>query len=150
MASRRSSGIQFKIDIEGLDQLDRLPGQLQRGQRVFMDRLVDRLADDVSRKAPGGAGGSVGRSMRGQAVSDTHGFIESNHPGAKALDRGAYIVGKNSPKKLLRFQVNGEVVFARFVRLKPRHYVARGLRTRKATAASVFSDTLGDLTRFVS
>lgn len=126
----------FKVELHGLERATRIPGWLEEGQREFMGKAVRRLRDEVAEKAPGGPQGRIGRSIDGRVISPTTGAIGSSHPGAKALDRGAYIVAKRG--RALRFNIGGETVYRRFVRLPARRFFARGLRYRNRVVAEEF------------
>lgn len=134
----------FNIQIDGIDKLVALDAGIHTRQRLFLDRTVNQLARNIAAKAPGGPTRSVGRSIYGRLLTDTVGAVGSKHPGAKALDRGAYIAPKGG-KKAVRFYVDGQPQFAKFVRLPARRYFASGLRTRNQVARTEFERAMGDL-----
>lgn len=146
----------MRVSVDGLSELAKIPGWLEDGQREFLGKAADRLADEIAKRAPGGASGSVGRSFRGRTVSDTKAEIVSTHPGAKALERGGRItpkgMGRLSDREIrmkrrsLRFQVGGRTVFVPSVRIGARKYVAKGLRPRSRIVREAYMeafDTLG-------
>lgn len=141
MARPRTS---FAIQINGLDGLERTAGDVGVRQRRFLDRTVTELASNIADKAPGGPTRSVGRSIYHKVLTDTVAAVGSNHPGAKALDRGAYIAPRPG-RKAIKFEVDGQDVFATFVRLPARRYFARGLRTRNQVAAREWERAMSSL-----
>lgn len=150
MARRKSAGDggTVRTSIEGLEELSRLPGWIDRGQRRFVERSGERIAEAIAERAPGGKGGSVGRATRSRTLSSTKAEIVVDHPGAKALERGAFIKPKRHTK--LRFTVGGRTVFPRFVRLKGRGYAAKGLRARRKIVNSEYAKAFDDLSKFDS
>jgi hypothetical protein len=133
----------YSVSVEGLSKLTRIPGGLDKAQREFLGEAVDELAEEVGKAAPGGRGGRVGRTWRGRTISSTRGVVESSHPGAKALDRGAYITPKKG--KVLRFTVGGQERFARFVRLPATNYTKRGLRKRGTIIRKAYEKKFNEL-----
>lgn len=140
----RRARTSFGIQVEGIENLVALEDDLGLRQRQFLDRTVTQLAANIAAKAPGGPGRSVGRSIYHKVLTDTVGAVGSNHPGAKALDRGAYIAPRRG-HKAVKFQVDGQDVFAKYVRLPARRYFSRGLRTRNQVAAREFARTMDGL-----
>lgn len=140
----RRAQAKFGIVVEGLDKLEHLDGDLRSRQTVFLDRTVKHLARNIAEKAPGGPSRSVGRSIYGRVLTDTVGAVGSDHPGAKALDRGAYIAPKHG-QKAVRWFKDGQPQFAKYVKLPARRYFARGLRTRNQVAAAEFNRTMDGL-----
>lgn len=143
MARSRS---EFNVRVEGLAELAQIPGWLEQAQRRFLAKAGDRLADEIRKRAPGGAAGGIGRGTRSRTLSATSAEITVRHPGAKALEQGAYIEPKRGGA--LRFVVNGEVVFTRRpVRIAPKRYAARGLRNRSKVVRAAYGDAFNDLGR---
>lgn len=145
----------FSVGVEGLERAARIPGLLEIAQRQFVHAACESLAEAIGKSAPGGRTGRVGRTWRGYAITDTAGLLESEHPGAKALDQGAYIVPKGLRNKsfsqirrmrrYIRFRVEGREIFVPAVRLKPTHYVRRGLRPRRQIVLEQFNRFFGHL-----
>ncbi len=133
----------LQLKIEGLERASRIPGWLEDGQRDFFHAALRELSQSVASKAPGGPTGRIGRTIYGRTLSSTVGLIGTEHPGARALDRGAYITAKKG--KVLRFEVDGEEVFTRFVRIEPRRFFARGLRYRNRIVQEQFNRHMGNL-----
>jgi hypothetical protein len=133
----RRAQTKFGIVVEGLDKLEHLDGDLRSRQHQFLDHTVKRLARNIAEKAPGGPERSVGRSIYGRVLTDTVGAVGTDHPGGKALDRGAYMAPKHG-QKAVRWFKDGKPQFAKHVRLEARRYFARGLRTRNQVAAQEF------------
>lgn len=127
----------FQIRLFGVDELQRL-GVTVRGMRGRLAReIAVGLADELAAASPDDGKHRLASSWKGRAISDTLASVESNHPAAKARDRGSYLVGKRG--QALRFRnADGEVVFARFVRQKPTHYTDKALRKRRVVAEAVF------------
>lgn len=128
------------VKIEGLSQLAELPGFLEEGQVKFVDRIGKRIAHAIEEASP-----KAGIPFEAEAVNSTAIRVVSRHPGAKALDKGAFIKGKG---KKLRFMVGGKQVFTKHVRLKARKYTNKGLRKRNAIVREEFDkefNHLGDL-----
>jgi hypothetical protein len=140
-----AKGFDFSLQVEGLGRLEGLPGEIENAQQEFLDLTSQSLAASVAAAAPGGSGGSIGRSIYGRATSSSTAVIGSAHPGARALDRGAFIVPRHG--KALRFQVNGQTVFAKWVRREPLHFFARGLRNRNQIVRAAFEQEFGHLDR---
>jgi hypothetical protein len=126
------------IRIEGLSKAARIPDGLERAQRRMLDRIVERLADELGEATPGGRGGTVGRTWRGQTISSTRGVVYSPHPGAKALARGAYITPRGG--RALRFHT-GEV--RPFARLPRTNYDKRALRKRGRIGREEYTRAFG-------
>lgn len=135
----------YTVNVEGLEKLGRLPGQLTDAQHDFLSDLADELAEEVAKKAPGGPSGSIGRSVFGQViVPDKVARVASRHPGARAQELGAYIVNRRSGRPI-RFSVSGKTVFARFARIPATRFMRKGLRGRSRLAQSTFARHFGEL-----
>lgn len=132
----------YKVSIDGLDRLEKLPAELSQAGRAFLIDAIEDLKDEVASVAPGGAAGSVGRSFFADIIIPAAvARIASDHPGAKALDKGAYI--RRTGWRPVRFYVGGQAVFARWVRLKPLRYMQKGLRHRNAIVGDAFERHFG-------
>lgn len=122
----------YQVKLEGLSEMEeKIPNWIDHGERKLVDNIAHRLADSVHDASPKG-----GIPFRGRAVNSSSAEISSNHPGAKALDKGAYIRGKG---KKLKFEVDGRTIFATAVRLAARNYTKKGLRKRNSIAKEEFS-----------
>jgi hypothetical protein len=127
------------IRVEGLSKLEQIPGWLDDGQRQFVERISHRLADQMQLESPKSHIPFTARVLDSNSAK-----IESTHPGAKALDKGAYISGKGHK---LKFQVDGRLVFAKFVRLAARNYTKKALRQRNKITADEYQKAFGELGR---
>lgn len=132
----------YSVSVKGLKALESIPDGLDKAQREFLGEAADKIAEEVSKAAPHRAG-HLASSWHGHTISSTEAVVESDSPYAKSQDRGAYITPKNG--KVLRFTVNGQTVFSRFVRLKGTNYVKRGLRTRGTIIRKVYQEKFGEL-----
>ena len=141
MARRQS---RFRVSVEGLSELAALPDWLDSGQREFLRKAADRLAESIAEAAPGGTSGRIGRATRGRVLSPTRAEVVVEHPGARALEYGAYIAPKRG--KTLRFKIGGETVYVRGgVRIKARAYAKRGLRARGRIVRGAFKEAFDEL-----
>lgn len=143
----------FQVRVLGLDDLQRLEKTLEGSSRRFADRLAQEIASEIGQRAPDDGRHRLADSWKGRAISDNLAVVESNHPAAKARDRGAYIVAK--PGHTLRFEGSGGVVFARFapgsdyrgrgIRQKGTRYIEKALARRRVIAEAVFEQEFGSL-----
>lgn len=132
------SASSYSVKIEGLEEASKIPGWLDNAQRAMLDEVSQELAEAV-----GEASGSrrIAASFRGRALTSTRGIVESRGTAfAKARDRGAYITPRRG--SVLRFADGG---FARFARLKPHRYVAKGMRKRRAITEAAFERHYADI-----
>lgn len=150
MARKRKGGNNYSVSVDGLSELAAIPGWLDDGQRAFLEKASDRLADAVRAKAPGGAHGSIGRDVESRTLSPTTAVVRSKgSKAAKALDQGAYIRAKRGVA--IRFTVGGRVVFIRKPRgsrIKARHFYKAGLRSRGKVVRQAYSEAFSDLHRY--
>jgi hypothetical protein len=123
------------LNIKGLSAFEDDAEWLETGQHRFLQKITDRIADAVKEASPKGR-----IPFRGHVTSSTLAKIESNHPGAKALDKGAYIRGHG---KKLRFHVEGRTIFTKAVRIKGTKYVAKGLRKRNKIVTEEYERIFG-------
>lgn len=146
MARKRSGGTNLSVAVDGLDELRRLPGFLDRGQRELLDKGLTGIRDAIALVAPGGPTGRAGRAVKAKTLSSTRGVVGSfDFPGARALERGAFIRPKGTA---LRFQVEGRTVFVRRgIRIKARWYHKKGLRGRRRIIRAAYHDAFGNLNR---
>lgn len=139
-------GVSVKVPPE----VRRLGSEIARREPRLYAEAARGMAAEVARRAPGGAGGRVGRSFFAR-----DNMVISSHPGARALDVGAYITPKGLRKlgaaelrrqpRRLRFQVDGRTVFATSVRIPAKHYVRQALRRRRSIINRAFETVYGDL-----
>jgi hypothetical protein len=126
-----ASGLSF--DIKGLEQLLAVPKKLKIGQKAFVDNVTKDVAEAIQKASPKGA-----IPFQGKGLSDNQGLVWSDHPGAKALDKGAFIKPKG---KVLKFRDGG--FSSRPVRLKARKYVRRGLFKKRIILERRFREWQG-------
>lgn len=127
----------FQIRVFGLEELEQLELSIDGAKGRFVRGVATDLAAELAAASPDDGGHRLADSWKGRAISDTLASVESDHPAAKARDRGAYIVGKRG--QVIRFRNSfGDLVFARFVRQKGTHYTRRGLAKRRVIAEAVF------------
>lgn len=128
---------ELQIRLFGVDELIKLEASVEGAKGRFVRGVASDLADELAAASPDDGGHRLASSWKGRAISDTLASVESDHPAAKARDRGAYIVGKQG--QAVRFRNSfGALVFARFVRQKGTHYTRRGLAKRRVIAEAVF------------
>lgn len=138
------------VNVEVSPRLRKLGSEITRRSDRLYETAAKGMAQEVARRAPGGAAGRIGRSFF--ARDD---MVISAHPGARALDVGAYITPKGLNKlsatdlrrqrRRLRFEVDGRTVFVPSVRLPGRHYVRQALRKRRSIVDRAFDEVYGDL-----
>lgn len=102
-----------------------------------MQRSANQLRRNVQRVSPGGPRGRIGSTVYGIVIGERQIEVGVVHPGARALNYGAYITPKGlsklpyrelvRQKRRLKFEINGKVIFAPLVRYKGTHYFERGL-----------------------
>lgn len=153
MARRGGSGV-MRVTLEGnLERANRIPGWIDHAQRRQLERAGDLIEDDVEGKAPGGPGGSIARSVRTRTLSDTRLELVATHPGAKALERGAFIRSNRGRGTAIRFEEAGRTVFVRSprgVRLPALGWFKKGLRQRRRRIREAFDEAFDDLERTAS
>ncbi len=142
MPKTKTEGL-LRVRLEGMSELVKIPGGLEDAQRDFVRRSGERLRDSIAERAPGGPAGSVGRSFKTFTAGFTRAIIYSDHPGAKALEKGAYIKPRRKGGAL-RFR---DGTFTRRpVRIPAKKYAERGLRSRSKIVKEEFRKTFGDVT----
>lgn len=154
MARRKSKGGGKNMSVQitgGLERFEKIPGWLERGPREALRRSGDKIADDIAEKAPGGEGGSVGRAVHSRVLTNTTLEISIDHPGARALARGAYIRSQRGAGTAIRFNAGGP----RFIRapygsrLPKTDYDKKGLRRRRTRMQEAHDEVFGDLEKSV-
>jgi hypothetical protein len=140
-----------RVSVDVPPELRKLSSEITRRSGRLYDAAAKGMAAEVARRAPGGAGGRVGRSFFSRG-----GDVIPAHPGARALDRGAYITPKGLrglsgrdlrlQRRRLRFKVDGKTVFAPSVRIPARHYIRQALRKRRSIIDRAFEQVFGGIT----
>ncbi len=122
----------FNVNIKGLEEVQ-LAKVLERGKRPFFQKAGESIADELNRRAPT-------RKVNFQSHPSAMGAdVESRHPGAKAMDRGAFIAPK---RQALKFSVGGETVYTRKpVRIQGTNYVRKALSKRRKILVAAFEET---------
>ncbi len=128
----------YDVQIKGIDDLLALSTELERAESQFLSRLSDGLAASITKASPKGH-----IEWKGEVRGKNEAAVYSSHPGAKALDRGAFIQPKGHPR--LRFSSQGREIFPKFIRLPARHYVRKGLRSRSSIATKLWNELIGDI-----
>lgn len=149
MARKRKGGNAMSVAVDGLDEMRKIPGFIDRGQRILLDRSTQRIRDEIAKRAPGGASGKAGRDVEARTLTSTVAIIRSKgFEGAKALERGAFIRSKRGPDTAIRFEGEDGPVFVRAprgIRIKGRGYFKKGLRTRSKHIRQAYHEGFGDL-----
>lgn len=162
MARRRSSSDSkaMSVRVEGGLELAKLPGWLDTGQRALMERAGTRVRDEIRKRAPGGPLGSAGRAVKMKVRTSTTVEIGSStrdFPGARALEKGAYITPKGlrgltrrellrQPRRL-RITTGGRTTYPVAVRIPAKRYHEKGARTRTKIVKEEYGKAFGDLER---
>jgi hypothetical protein len=134
----------FQVRLFGLEELQRLEASLDGRRRRLAQGIAEGIAGELADASPKGQTGALAASWKGRAIADGLAVVESNHPAAKARDRGAYIEPHQGD--VVRFTNSfGDLVFARFVRQQGTHYVRRGLAKRRVIAEAVFEREYSNL-----
>jgi hypothetical protein len=147
--AKRKGGQSFSVSVTGLEALARIPGFLDRGQRILLERSTTRIAEEIAKRAPGGASSKAGRDVEARVLTSTTAVIRSKgFAGAKVLERGGFIRSKRGPGTAIKFQGDDGPVFVRYprgVRIKARGYFRKGLRTRGKIVREAFAEGFHDL-----
>jgi hypothetical protein len=145
----------IQVSVPGLARLERLPGAIENGQRVFVDRLSKGIAEEIRRHIRSRSADGLAAHWKGHGVDATTGVVEASGPAyLGASVRGAFVRPVHA--KVLRFVKDGEVLFRPWVRITPgdyigrpddrkNSYVTRALRNRRAIAEREFEATFGHL-----
>ena len=131
------------VEVKGLDELEKLADALGDAHDDFLEAVAEETAEEVARLAPGGPDGSAGRAVEGRVERGDIRIGSFSFPGARALERGAYIVPKRN--QALRLEGAGGLVTKRPVRLPPRRYHERGFREATKIARRLFAARFGEL-----
>lgn len=130
----------FGITVKGLDRAERLPGQIEVAGHATFATVEEGIVRSVAERAPGGAGGSIGASVYAKRFGAKAARLSSDHPGAKAHERGAYIVPKGG--RALRF---ADGSFRMRARLRAKHYFRDGVKAWQGIVAAAFKAHFGRL-----
>lgn len=134
----------LKVKVEGLSELAEIPGWLDHGQKRFLEQAADGIAEKIAEVAPGGKSGSIGRATRARTLSPAKAEIVVEHPGARVLERGGFIQPRRGGA--LKFEAGGRTIFSRRgVRIAPRGFAKKGLRSRHKIVRAAYADAMGDL-----
>lgn len=130
----------FRIDVHVPARFRTLRERLEEAETRFLHRSAEGMARALARAAPGGESGRIGRSFRAKPPLDREAHAVSDHPAARALDKGATIRPRHG--RFLRFQnAEGRFVFVREVTLEGAGYVQRALATSPAITQEAFEET---------
>jgi hypothetical protein len=119
----------FNLNRGRIASLLRLPGGLvDRNLR----RRVERVQAAAERLAPGSMGRSISSSFRYEADGPV-GVITLRHPAAVYVTGGTrpHVIRPRNPNGVLRFEINGRVVYAKFVNhpgTRPNRFMIDALR----------------------
>lgn len=115
------------------------PGRIARSLRlrngIVGRRLAERtqrVAEIAAREAPGSMGDDVSWNVIDTSAG-LQGVITCNHPKVRLVLDGTppHTIRPRKPKGVLRFVIDGEVVYAKYVRhpgTKPNDFLRRALR----------------------
>jgi hypothetical protein len=120
----------FNLDRTRIQRMLRLPGGIVYRD---MERRLRRVETEAIRRAPGSMGSTIRAQIRRGPGGDFQGVIRVNHPAA------IFVTGGTRPHRItprrqggvLRFTVNGQVVYARYVNhpgTKPNDFLRQALR----------------------
>lgn len=147
--AKRKGGNAFSVSVSGLEELAKIPGFLEDGQRILLGRSTKRIAEEIAKRAPGGAGGKAGRDVEARVLTSKTAVIRSKgFEGAKVLERGGFIRSKRGPGTAVKFKGEAGEVFVRYprgVRIKARGYFRKGLRTRGKIVREAFAEGFREL-----
>lgn len=135
----------LNVTVDGLEDLRKLPGMLDEGERKVLDGAAKKIGLSIASAAPGGPTGGIGRSIVTRVMTDTMAVILVTHPGAKPAERGAF--RKAAPGHALRFR-DGR--FARWSRQRPTRFATVGLRPRSRIIKTEYRRVFDDLERSTS
>lgn len=120
----------FNLDRTRIQRMLRLPGGIVYRD---MERRLRRVEAEAIRTAPGSMGSTIRAQIRRGPGGDFQGVIRVSHPAAIYVVNGArpHQIRPRRPGGVLRFTVNGQVVFARLVNHpgnKPNDFLRQALR----------------------
>ena len=120
----------FALDRTRIERLLRLPGGMVYRN---MERRVRRAEAEAIRRAPGSMGTTIRSQIRCGPGGEFRGVINVRHPAAIYVTGGTrpHRIAPRRPGGVLRFTVNGQVVYARYVNhpgTKPNDFLRQALR----------------------
>jgi hypothetical protein len=104
----------FILDRTRIQRMLRLPGGIVYRD---MERRLRRVETEAIRRAPGSMGSTIRAQIRSGPGGDFQGVIRVNHPAAIFVTGGTrpHRISPRRANGVLRFTVNGQVVYARYV-----------------------------------
>lgn len=104
----------FRLDRGRIERMLRLPGGIVHRN---MERRVRRVEAEAIRRAPGSMGTTIRAQIRRGPGGEFQGVINVRHPAALFVTLGTrpHRITPRRPGGVLRFTVNGRVVYARYV-----------------------------------
>lgn len=120
----------FQLDRGRIERMLRLPGGLVYRN---MERRVRRVEAEAINRAPGSMGSTIRAQIQRGPGGEFRGVINVRHPAAIYVTGGTrpHRIVPRRPGGVLRFTVNGQVVFARYVNhpgTKPNDFLRQALR----------------------
>lgn len=120
----------FSLDRTRVQRMLRLPGGMVYRN---MERRVRRVEAEAIRRAPGSMGTTIRAQIRRGPGGEFQGVINVRHPAALFVTGGTrpHRITPRRPGGVLRFTVNGRVVYARYVNhpgTKPNSFLRDALR----------------------
>lgn len=120
----------FNLDRTRVQRMLRLPGGMVYRN---MERRVQRVEAEAIRRAPGRMGATIRAQIRPGPGGEFQGVINVRHPAALYVIGGTrpHIIRPRQESGVLRFTVNGQVVYARYANhpgTKPNDFLRQALR----------------------
>jgi hypothetical protein len=120
----------FNLDRGRIERMLRLPGGMVYRN---MERRLRRVEVEAIRRAPGSMGRTIRAQIRRGPGGDFQGVINVRHPAALYVIGGTrpHRIQPRRPNGVLRFTVNGQVVYAKYVMhpgTKPNDFLREALR----------------------
>jgi hypothetical protein len=120
----------FNLDRGRIERMLRLPGGMVYRN---MERRLRRVEVEAIRRAPGSMGRTIRAQIRRGPGGDFQGVINVRHPATLYVIGGTrpHRIQPRRPNGVLRFTVNGQVVYAKYVMhpgTKPNDFLREALR----------------------
>jgi hypothetical protein len=120
----------FSLDRRRIERMLRLPGGLVYRN---MERRVRRAEAEAIRRAPGSMGTTIRAQIQRGPGGEFRGVINVRHPAAIYVTGGTrpHRIVPRRPGGVLRFTVNGQVVYARYTNhpgTRPNDFLVKALR----------------------